>query len=61
MNKLSGSLKGGKRLDELRDDELHKDESTLQILEYTHGVMYYHVSGVPWLIITRSGLDDWIY
>jgi hypothetical protein len=22
---------------------------------------YYHVSGVPWLIITGSGLDDWIW
>jgi hypothetical protein len=22
---------------------------------------YCHVSGVPWLIITGSGLDDWIY
>jgi hypothetical protein len=22
---------------------------------------YWHVSGVPWLIITGSGLDDWIY
>jgi hypothetical protein len=23
--------------------------------------IYCHVSGVPWLIITGSGLDDWIY
>jgi hypothetical protein len=22
---------------------------------------YYHVPGVPWLIIRGSGLDDWIY
>jgi hypothetical protein len=22
--------------------------------------VYYHVSGVPWLMITCSGLDDWI-
>jgi hypothetical protein len=24
-------------------------------------VFYYHVFGVPWLIILGSGLDDWIY
>jgi hypothetical protein len=23
--------------------------------------VYCHVSGIPWLIITGSGLDDWIY
>jgi hypothetical protein len=26
-----------------------------------HLRIYCHVSGVPWLIITGFGLDDWIY
>jgi hypothetical protein len=26
-----------------------------------HNSLYCHVSGIPWLIITGSGLDDWIY
>jgi hypothetical protein len=47
MNGLSGSLKGRKRVDELSDDKLHKDESTVQILENIHGVIYCQLSGVP--------------
>jgi hypothetical protein len=27
----------------------------------SHSNVYCHVSGVPWLIITGSGLDDWTY
>jgi hypothetical protein len=29
--------------------------------KYAYKYTYCHVSGVPWLIITGFGLDDWIY
>jgi hypothetical protein len=41
---------------------LHEFFGTLKIYtDYEIRVKYCYVSGVPWVIIMGSGMDDWIY